>query len=282
MKVIQTVKEMQAWSMSQHKKGYKTGFVPTMGYFHPGHLSLMKSSIKRTDKTVVSIFVNPTQFGVNEDFSKYPRNYERDLELAKEAGVDMVFLPAVDEIYPEGYDTYVVTDKLSQVLEGKTRPTHFRGVCTIVLKLLNIVMPDILFMGQKDIQQCVVLSRMIQDLHLKVKMVIQPTIREKDGLAMSSRNTYLSLEERKAALVLSQALEYAKNQVEKGTSNTAFIVNGMKKLINNESLADLDYIAVVNRYSLLPVKKLEGSFIICLAVYIGKTRLIDNYLFDVG
>lgn len=270
---------MQSWAKSQQKKGLKTGFVPTMGFFHEGHLSLMKASIKKTDKTAVSIFVNPTQFGVNEDFDKYPRDYERDIKLAAKTGVDIVFLPSVKEMYPAGYDTFVNADHLSQLLEGKTRPTHFRGVCTVVLKLLNIVQPDYLFMGQKDIQQCVVLSRMIDDLHLKVKMQIQPTMREKDGLAMSSRNTYLSTEERKAALVLSKSLEYAKNEYEKGRNDTARIIKGMTKLIDSEPLAKLDYISIVDRETLLPIKKLSGAFIICLAVYIGKTRLIDNYLF---
>jgi pantoate--beta-alanine ligase len=279
MKVIKTVKEMQAWAKSQQKKRLKTGFVPTMGFFHEGHLSLMKASIKKADKTAVSIFVNPTQFGVNEDFDKYPRDYERDIKLAAKTGVDVIFLPSVQEMYPAGYDTFVNTDHLSQLLEGKTRPTHFRGVCTVVLKLLNIVQPDYLFMGQKDIQQCVVLSRMINDLHLKVKMQIKPTMREKDGLAMSSRNTYLSKEERKAALTLFQSLEYAKTEYGKGNKDTSRIIEGMRKLISSEPLAKVDYIAIVEHETLTPVKKLSGNFIICLAVYIGKTRLIDNYLF---
>jgi pantoate--beta-alanine ligase len=279
MKVIKTVKEMQSWAKNQQKKGLKTGFVPTMGFFHEGHLSLMKASIRKADKTAVSIFVNPTQFGVNEDFDKYPRDYERDIKLAAKTGVDVVFLPSVKEMYPAGYDTFVNADQLSQLLEGKTRPTHFRGVCTVVLKLLNIVQPDYLFMGQKDIQQCVVLSRMINDLHLKVKMQIQPTMREKDGLAMSSRNTYLSTEERKAALALSKSLEYAKTEYGKGKKDASRIIQGMTELITSESLAKIDYIAIVDRETLLPIKKLSGAFIICLAVYIGKTRLIDNYLF---
>ena len=277
MKIIKTISGLRTWTHEQKQSGHSIGFVPTMGYFHQGHLSLMSASKHGSDVTITSIFVNPTQFGPKEDLSSYPRNLERDLEMSQSVGVDAVFIPEVEDIYPAGYETYVVTESLAQKLEGKTRPTHFRGVCTVVLKLLNLVQPEHLYMGQKDIQQCIVLQKMIRDLHIDVEMRIQPTMRESDGLAMSSRNTYLNVDERKAALVLSQSLKLADQMMQSGMQDTAGILNAMKTHISKEPLAKLDYVEIVDDRDMEPLEKVQPAMIICMAVYIGKTRLIDNF-----
>jgi pantoate--beta-alanine ligase len=280
MKILKTISALRMW-VKEHKQSGKTiGFVPTMGYFHQGHLSLMSASKQGSDVTITSIFVNPTQFGPKEDLSSYPRNLERDLEMAQSVGVDAVFIPEAEEIYPAGFETYVVTESLAQKLEGKTRPTHFRGVCTVVLKLLNLVQPEHLYMGQKDIQQCIVLQKMIRDLHVDVEMRIQPTMRESDGLAMSSRNTYLNVDERKAALVLSQSLKLADQMMKSGMQDTAGILKAMKNHIGKEPLAKLDYVEIVDDRDMEPLEKVQPAMIICMAVYIGKTRLIDNYRYS--
>lgn len=272
--------DLQSWVKRQKKQERTVGFVPTMGYLHEGHLSLVKAAKETSDVVVVSIFVNPTQFGPNEDFERYPRDYDRDLMLLEKAGVDVVFLPSVSELYPEGFDTYVITETLSTKLEGKSRPGHFKGVCTVVLKLMNLVNPDYMHMGQKDIQQCIVLKRMIQDLHVQTKLVIEPTIRENDGLAKSSRNTYLSESERKEAIVLHQSLMFAKNCIDEKNYDVNSILEGMKKIINTAEKSKIDYIAITDIKYLEPITSVQFPFIISMAVYIGHTRLIDNMLFE--
>ncbi len=272
--------DLQSWVKRQKKQERTVGFVPTMGYLHEGHLSLVKAAKETSDVVVVSIFVNPTQFGPNEDFERYPRDYDRDLMLLEKAGVDVVFLPSVSELYPEGFDTYVITETLSTKLEGKSRPGHFKGVCTVVLKLMNLVNPDYMHMGQKDIQQCIVLKRMIQDLHIQTKLIIEPTIRENDGLAKSSRNTYLSESERKEAIVLHQSLMFAKNCIDEKNYDVNSILEGMKKIINTAEKSKIDYIAITDIKHLEPITSVQFPFIISMAVYIGHTRLIDNMLFE--
>ena len=276
MRLIESIGEMQSWSRKVKLEGKSIGFVPTMGFFHEGHISLMKASKSENDLTVVSIYVNPTQFGPKEDFSKYPRDLERDLEMSENTGVNVVFAPSDKDIYPEGYKTYVNVNDLSDKWEGKSRPGHFKGVCTIVLKLLNITQPDNLYLGQKDAQQCVILSRMIKELNLPVSISIQPTVREPDGVAMSSRNSYLNPDERKAAKVLYASLQLATSLIDLGETNSEKILQEMQDRISQEKLAKLDYVAIVDPINLNPLPQIQAPVIICLAVYIGKTRLIDN------
>lgn len=276
MKLIQSIQEMQSYSRWLKLEGKTIGFVPTMGYFHNGHLSLIKSAKSASDHTVVSIFVNPTQFGPKEDFSRYPRNLEHDLELAEQNGVDTVFIPSENNIYPTGYQTFIEMGSLIQVLEGLTRPGHFRGVCTIVLKLLNIIQPDTVYFGQKDAQQCIVISRMIRELNVPVSISIQPTVRESDGLALSSRNIYLTPEQRKSAKILFSTLQLANSLIAIGQTDSKIILQAMKNNIQKEKNAQLDYIAIVNPDTLGLMPKIEPPVLICLAIYIGNTRLIDN------
>jgi len=249
-----------------------------MGYLHEGHLSLIRIAKKKSEVLVVSVFVNPTQFGPREDFKRYPRDFKRDRFLLESRlrRDDFVFAPGKKDMYPEGYLTYVNVDRITQKLEGAVRPVHFQGVTTIVAKLFNIVQPDVAVFGQKDAQQAVVLKKMVDDLNYRIKMVIAPTVRERDGLALSSRNMYLSTEERKQAKVLYQALLVAEDMIKKGERKASKIVSGMRTLINKQPLADIDYIAITDANSLELLKKLEGEILISLAVRFGKTRLIDN------
>ena len=249
-----------------------------MGYLHEGHLSLVRESRKKADSTIVSIFVNPLQFGPKEDFKQYPRDIESDEALLDKEGVDYLFYPEVKEMYPEGYKTYVEVNGLQDKLCGQSRPRHFRGVCTVVLKLFHIVEPDLSFFGQKDIQQAVILQRMVRDLNLDVKIEVLPTIREKDGLALSSRNKYLNPEERKAALVLFKSLKEAEKLVERGERKSEWIIEKMRNIIDKEPLAKIDYVEIVDRNELNPLKEISEGALIVLAVFIGKTRLIDNLL----
>jgi pantoate--beta-alanine ligase len=280
MRTETTVAGMKGAAAELRARGRSIGLVPTMGYLHEGHLSLVRECRKRADVTVVSIFVNPLQFGPQEDFRRYPRDPERDASLLEKEGVDILFLPADGDMYPEGYRTSVEVAGLQDKLCGRLRPGHFKGVATVVLKLFNIVRPDYAFFGQKDAQQVVVLRRMAKDLNMDVEIRALPIIREPDGLAMSSRNTYLSAEERRAAIVLSRSLEEARRTFEKGERAASLIRQRLLRAIASEPLAKMDYAEVVDPSSLEPVERIEGRALVALAVSIGKTRLIDNTILD--
>lgn len=255
-----------------------TGFVPTMGYLHEGHLSLVRAAIDRCDRVIVSIFVNPSQFGPNEDLAAYPRDFDRDIALLSDLGVDIVFFPTPQEMYPDGYSTYIEVEGLSQKLCGKSRPTHFRGVATVVAKLMNIVQPDLMFMGEKDYQQIVVLERLIRDLNFHTRIVRCPIVRESDGLAMSSRNKYLSEDERARALCLRQALQMVQAAFENGVSNPARLRHIAERHVANNG-GVVDYIAFVDPVTLEPGPELSRGVRALGAIFMGKTRLIDNLEF---
>jgi pantoate--beta-alanine ligase len=276
MKVVTSVAGMKARARQWKKEGKKVGFVPTMGYLHEGHLSLVRESKKRADVTVVSIFVNPTQFGPNEDFKKYPRDLEKDSAFLEEGGADCLFYPDAGEIYPSGYRTYVEVHGLQDKLCGRSRPGHFRGVATVVLKLFEIVGPDLAFFGAKDAQQVLIIEKMAADLDLDVEVVTCPIVREPDGLALSSRNAYLSPEERKAALVLSISLRWVERAVAAGERDAAKLIAGIRAAIEAEPLTRVDYVEAVEPVNLEPVAEVRGDVLIALAVFIGSTRLIDN------
>ncbi len=275
MKIIKKISLLKKIILREKKKG-RIGFVPTMGYLHEGHLSLVRIARKYSDYVVCSIFVNPIQFGPNEDFSRYPRDIKRDEALLKKEKVDLLFYPSVKEMYAGDHKTYVEVTELSSILCGKSRPGHFKGVATVVLKLFNIVQPDIAVFGEKDFQQATIIKKMVADLNLDVKIVVAPIVREKDGLAMSSRNTYLSSEERSNATILYQALIWAKNSFNKeNIRSPEYLINQMKQMIETKG-GLVDYIAVVDRKNLTPVRYLEKGNRILLAAFFGKTRLIDN------
>ena len=278
MKIATTIAEVRAQVREWKQQGLTVGLVPTMGYLHEGHASLVKTSVQQCDRTVASVFLNPTQFGPGEDLETYPRDFEHDCALLTECGCDMVVHPEVSEMYPDGFATFVeVQSEMPRQLCGKTRPIHFRGVCTVVSKLFNIVTPDKAFFGQKDAQQLAIIRRMVLDLSMGIEIVGCPIIREADGLAKSSRNTYLSAEERKAALVLSRAVKLGQELVRNGEKNADAIVNAMRALIEQEPLARIDYVSAVDGLTMLPVHEINGGELIAMAVYIGKTRLIDNF-----
>ncbi|MDO8488925.1 MAG: pantoate--beta-alanine ligase [Candidatus Omnitrophota bacterium] len=261
------------------KRGGRTvGFIPTMGALHFGHLSLIKQSSKDNDFVIVSIFVNPAQFGQQEDLKKYPRPLKNDLQLCSKAGVNLVFMPNARIMYPEGFSTFVNVEGLNSVLCGASRPGHFRGVTTIVAKLLNIIEPDLLYLGQKDAQQAVIIGRMVKDLNFSVKVKVMPTVREPDGLAVSSRNLYLNKEQRIHAQVLFKALSLAKSLIDNGQCDCTRIISRMRLLINKKKQVKIDYIAVVDSTNLKPFKRVSRNCLVALAVYIGKTRLIDNII----
>ncbi len=281
MKIIETVSAMQAWSRAARAAGQRVGFVPTMGFLHEGHLSLMREARRRADVCAVSIYVNPTQFGPKEDLSRYPRDFDRDRTLCESAGVDVIFAPRDEEMWGQGVmggSTWVEESAVSERWEGSSRPGHFRGVCTVVAKLFNIALPDVVCFGQKDAQQCAVLRRMVRDLNFPLEFVVCPTVREPDGLAMSSRNTYLSATERQEALALRQSLDLARRELAAGrTIDEAGAA--MTKLITGKPSARIDYIAFVDAETLLPVRRHEpGRTLVMMAVFVGKTRLIDNEL----
>ena len=282
MIVAKTISEVRAQVREWKKAGLTVGLVPTMGYLHEGHASLVDQAVSLCDKVVASDFVNPTQFGPGEDLESYPRDFEHDCALLESHGCDMVFYPSVDEMYPDDNgrtDTYVeILDEMPKQLCGKTRPIHFRGVCTVVSKLFNIVMPDKAFFGEKDAQQLAVIRRMVRDLSYGIEIVGCPIVRESDGLAKSSRNTYLSPEERKAALILSQAVFLGKKMAEDGQQDADRIVAAMREKIATEPLARIDYVSAVDGVTMMPVHRIEGSVLVAMAVYIGKTRLIDNFI----
>ena len=279
MKIVGTVKEVREQVKEWKKQGLSVGFVPTMGYLHEGHKSLMDAARKGNDKVVVSIFVNPIQFGPTEDLATYPRDLDHDAALCESAGVDLIFHPEAEEMYEKDFCSFVDMTGLTEGLCGKTRPIHFRGVCTVVNKLFNIVTPDHAYFGQKDGQQLAVIKRMVRDLNMDIEIVGCPIVREEDGLAKSSRNTYLSPEERKAALILSKTAALGK-ELAKTEKDANKVVEAMKKNIETEPLAKIDYVEAVDALSMAPVEKLEGTCMLAMAVYIGKTRLIDNTLIN--
>ena len=279
MKIVGTVKEVREQVKEWKKQGLSVGFVPTMGYLHEGHKSLMDAARKGNDKVVVSIFVNPMQFGPTEDLATYPRDLDHDAALCESAGVDLIFHPEAEEMYEKDFCSFVDMTGLTEGLCGKTRPIHFRGVCTVVNKLFNIVTPDHAYFGQKDGQQLAVIKRMVRDLNMDIEIVGCPIVRDEDGLAKSSRNTYLSSEERKAALILSKTVALGK-ELAKTEKDANKVVEAMKKNIETEPLAKIDYVEAVDALSMAPVEKLEGTCMLAMAVYIGKTRLIDNTLIN--
>ena len=279
MKIVGTVKEVREQVKEWKKQGLSVGFVPTMGYLHEGHKSLMDAARKGNDKVVVSIFVNPMQFGPTEDLATYPRDLDHDAALCESAGVDLIFHPEAEEMYEKDFCSFVDMTGLTEGLCGKTRPIHFRGVCTVVNKLFNIVTPDHAYFGQKDGQQLAVIKRMVRDLNMDIEIVGCPIVREEDGLAKSSRNTYLSSEERKAALILSKTVALGK-ELAKTEKDANKVVEAMKKNIETEPLAKIDYVEAVDALSKSPVEKMEGTCMLAMAVYIGKTRLIDNTLIN--
>jgi len=279
MKVIKRIGEMMDLSEKYRSEGKTIGFVPTMGYLHEGHLSLFRIARKKSHILVVSIFVNPLQFGPNEDFKEYPRDLERDLKLCEKENVDIVFVPNEKEMYPENFSTFVEVKNLDQELCGKFRPGHFRGVATVVLKLFNIVKPHLAVFGLKDAQQYFIIKRMVRDLNLDIQIIPGQTIRENDGLAMSSRNVYLNDEERKQASVLYKSLMLAKKLIEDGERKSQKIISEMEKFITeNAPLSKIQYIQIVDTKELKPLEILEGEVLIALAVFFGKTRLIDNII----
>ncbi|HZW37968.1 MAG TPA: pantoate--beta-alanine ligase [Ignavibacteriaceae bacterium] len=283
IKIINTIKEMQSYSNSAHKDGKTVGFVPTMGYLHEGHLSLVKASKNKSNLTVVSVFVNPTQFGPNEDFNKYPRDFEKDKALLEEEGVDVIFYPESKEIYPEHFQTYVEVTEIQKKHEGEFRPTHFKGVATIVSILFNIVKPDFAFFGQKDAQQVSLLKQMVRDLKFEINIIVCPIIREESGLAKSSRNIYLSDEEKQKALLLYNSLNMAKQMIEQGERKSSNIIKKMNQNFLAEKKIHLNYIRIVEENTFQEPEQLEKgkSYFILIACKIGTTRLIDNLLFSI-
>lgn len=281
MEVFENIPAMKQFVRMKKAEGKTIGFVPTMGYLHSGHLSLIEKSTSQNDVTVISIFVNPTQFGENEDLDQYPRDFERDCRLAQEAGADAVFFPTAGMMYPEGYKTYVEVVDITKRLCGVTRPTHFKGVTTVVTKLFHIVAPDRAYFGQKDAQQLLVIRRMVKDLNMDIEIVGCPIIRETDGLAMSSRNLYLSGEERMQATVLNQSLEMAEKMIDSGERDSNTVKKAIKEKIGTMELARIDYVELVDTESLLPAQRITGEVLIALAVYFGETRLIDNRILEV-
>ncbi len=267
---------MQQWSQQQRAKGRKIAFVPTMGFLHQGHISLLEEGRKNADLLVLSIFVNPTQFGAGEDFEDYPRDLVADASLAEKAGVDIIFAPGAAQMYPNGYASWVDVEGITDVLCGASRPGHFRGVTTVVSKLLNIVAPDIAYFGNKDFQQLAVIRRMALDLNMACEIVGLPIVREADGLAMSSRNSYLSVEQRQQALCLSESINSACRMVAAGVVAAAEILTNIRKDIESHSEARIDYLKICHQLSLQDQVEVDQDSVLLLAVFIGKTRLIDN------
>ncbi len=278
MLIYGQIKQVREAVKEWKREGKSVGFVPTMGYLHEGHKSLIDAARRENDKVVVSIFVNPMQFGPTEDLDSYPRDLNRDAKLCEDAGVDIIFHPEADEMYADGFCSYVDMNGLTTELCGKTRPIHFRGVCTVVSKLFNIVVPDKAYFGQKDAQQLAVIRHMVSDLNFGIEIVGCPIIREEDGLAKSSRNTYLSAQEREAALILSKSLAKGKEALKAGEADAAKIRQIILDEIATEPLAKVDYVEVVDWNTLEPVETVKEPVLVAMAVYIGKTRLIDNFI----
>jgi pantoate--beta-alanine ligase len=282
MVTVEQINEIKEMVRIARKAGYKIGFVPTMGYFHAGHLSLIRRAKQENNLVVASLFVNPIQFGPKEDFNSYPRDLKRDQGLAADAGADILFAPEKDEIYPSGYQTYIEVTEISRGLCGAVRPGHFKGVATVVLKLFHIVEPDRAYFGEKDAQQLRVIKRMVTDLNYRIEIIGCPIIRESDGLAMSSRNSYLTPPERRAATVLFRALQTAKQRIENGECNPQRLRQEMGAIIESEPLATPEYIEIVDSASLQPLAVISGEILIALAVRIGETRLIDNLTLSIN
>ncbi len=280
MEIIRTIEELRSILKRWRKEGLSVGLVPTMGYLHEGHKSLIRKAVSENDRVVVSDFVNPTQFGVNEDLDSYPRDLERDAALCQEAGASLIFHPEPEEMYFADNCTFVDMENLTKGLCGKTRPAHFRGVCTVVSKLFLIVAPDRAYFGQKDAQQLAVIRRMVRDLNFDIAIVGCPIVREEDGLAMSSRNTYLDEKERKAALILHKSLMLGEEMMRQGERNTEVVKNAIVQNIKTEPLAKVDYVEIVDSENLEPVAEMEHPVLVAIAVYIGNTRLIDNFSFE--
>lgn len=276
MRIIENISEMQQQSETWRREGKRIVLVPTMGFFHEGHLSLMRAVRNQGDILVISIFVNPTQFGPSEDFERYPRDLERDLRLAREVGVDVAFVPATSEMYPEGYQTFVEVTEITRSLCGKSRPNFFRGVTTVVLKLFLIVKPHAAIFGEKDFQQLATIRRMVQDLNMDVEILGHPTVREGDGLAMSSRNTYLSPEQRLKALGLSRSLQEAQTLVDRGERHAAMILDRVRKTLGEGGDVRIDYVELRNPLTFEEVSEINGPTLLALAVFVGAARLIDN------
>lgn len=280
IKHIETIKGIRSTIESHRAKGCTIGFVPTMGAFHAGHVSLMRAAKKETDKVVVSVFVNPLQFSAGEDYDRYPRQPEADTQIAAAEGVDIFFTPSVAEMYPKGFCTYIDEDNLPGKLCGQFRPGHFRGVMSVVCKLFQIVRPDVAYFGQKDYQQALITRRMVTDLNIPVQTRIMPTVRDEDGLAMSSRNIYLGPKQRKDAAYIYRAMQKAEEMIGVSESSAARVIREMKRMINKIKGVRIDYLAIVNQETLEPVKEIKGKTLVAVAVRIGNTRLIDNVLIN--
>ncbi len=283
MSLIASIDFLKEELNKEKKKGHLIGLVPTMGYLHEGHLSLIRRAKQENDIVVVSIFVNPTQFAPNEDFESYPRDIERDYEMAREAGADIIFNPSVQEMYPQGASTFVIVEgDITQKLCGGSRPTHFKGVTTVVAMLLNLILPDFAYFGQKDAQQAIVLKKMARDLHIATKLVVCPIVRENDGLALSSRNVYLNEIERNQALILSRTLFEAQARVDEGEINVEELKRFMISNINTMDLAEIDYVEILDEDTLDNIEIIEKKALAAVAVRFGKTRLIDNVILKRG
>lgn len=281
MRIVKNPREMSSISSEARRMGKTIAFVPTMGFFHEGHLSLMREGKRRGDLLVVSLFVNPTQFGPSEDFEKYPRDFERDRRMAEGVGVDILFVPEAKEMYPPDHQTIVRVEKVTQGLCGRSRPTHFQGVTTVVNMLFNIVMPHLAIFGQKDYQQLVTIKQMVKDLHMDIEILGMPTVREPDGLAMSSRNTYLQPKERESARLLYRSLERARELLDRGERRAEKILREVTGTLGSEPLIKIDYVQICDAATLEDVDEIKGEVVIALAVFIGKTRLIDNLVYKV-
>jgi pantoate--beta-alanine ligase len=279
--VCTTIEEVRRAVAAARAKGLRVGLVPTMGALHEGHASLIRAARRETGFVVLWLFVNPTQFGPNEDFARYPRPFERDREVCRSEGVDLIFAPERETVYPEGFSTWVQVEGMQDVLEGASRPSHFRGVCSVVLKMFNMVGPDVAYFGQKDAQQVIVLKRMVHDLNVPVEVRVCPTVREPDGLALSSRNVYLDPEQRRHAVALFQALGAAREHVYRGERDAGRVQRSLAARIQATPGAVLDYAAVVDAESLRPVEPLSGKVLLALAVRFGATRLIDNLVLEI-
>lgn len=278
MKVVKTIKEVREIVSSWRRDGLTVGLVPTMGYLHEGHQSLISKSVSENDRTVVSVFVNPIQFGPNEDLEAYPRDLKRDMEAVEAVGGDLIFNPEPAEMYPSHFTSFIDTTETTELLCGAVRPVHFRGVCTVVGKLFNIVTPDRAYFGQKDAQQLATIRRFVRDLNFGLEIVPCPIVREADGLAKSSRNTYLSPAERKAALILSKSLALGKKAVDEGERDASKVVSIITESLQTEPLARIDYVEVVDFENIQRVETISGETLVAIAVYIGNTRLIDNFI----
>jgi pantoate--beta-alanine ligase len=278
MKIINDIDKMKTYARIMKKENKLVGLVPTMGYLHEGHLTVMRAARNQSDIVIMSIFVNPIQFGPGEDFKKYPRDIKRDEELVRSCGVDVIFYPKKEDMYPEDFSTYVNVESLTKELCGKSRPGHFRGVTTVVMKLFEIVKPDIAYFGQKDAQQAYVIKKMTEDLNMDITMKIMPTVREENGLAMSSRNSYLTKPEKKDASEIYKSLKLAEDLINSGQTDPKKVIKKMRDLLSKKPSLKIDYISIADTKTLKDVAAIDGEVLVAVAVFIGKTRLIDNII----